>query len=65
MDLRRAAVSLRKAATQKFGIDARIKTGKRGDMLVVVNGKSVFGYKQEGRMPDTDELLQRIAAARG
>jgi hypothetical protein len=63
MDLRRAAVSLQRAAKEKFGIKPKIRTGKRGDMSVLVNGKSVFGYKSEGTMPATDVLLNRIAAA--
>ena len=61
MDLRRAAVSLQKAAEEKFGIKPKIKTGKSGDMSVLVNGKSLFGYKAEGRMPPVADLLQRIA----
>lgn len=62
MDLRRAAVGLRNAVEQKFGIKAKIKTGSRGDLTVQVNGQSVFGYKKEGNLPATDELLRRIAA---
>ena len=60
MDLRRAAVSLRKAAENKFGVTAKIKTGSRGDMAVFVDGKPVFGYKKEGKMPPIAELLERI-----
>jgi predicted Rdx family selenoprotein len=57
-------VSLQKAAEQKFGIKPRIKTGKNGDMTVFVDGKSVFGYKAEGQMPEINALLMRIEAAR-
>lgn len=63
MDLRRTAVSLREAAEKKFGVTARIKTGSRGDLTVLVDGKPVFGYKKEGSIPAIPELLQRIAAA--
>jgi hypothetical protein len=56
-------VSLQKAAEKKFGIKPKIKTGKRGDLTVSVNGKSVFGYKAEGSMPATETLLGRIEAA--
>lgn len=63
MNLRRQAVSLREAAEKKFGITARIKTGSRGDLTVLVDGRPVFGYKREGKMPSTAELLQRIASA--
>lgn len=63
MDLRRTAVSLRKAAEEKFGGTAKIKTGSRGDLAVLVNGKQVFGYKQEGSMPPIPDLLKRIQTA--
>jgi len=63
MNLRRQAVSLREAAEKKFGVTARIKTGSRGDLTVLVDGKPVFGYKKEGSIPPIPELLQRIAAA--
>jgi predicted Rdx family selenoprotein len=56
-------VSLRKAAEDKFGVTARIKTGTPGDLTVLVNGKQIFGYKQEGSMPAVPELLQRIQTA--
>jgi hypothetical protein len=32
---------------------------------VKVNGQNVFGYKKEGNLPATDELLRRIAAVQG
>lgn len=64
MDLRRAAVSLREAAERELGVRAKIKTGSFGDMVVLVDGRNVFGYKKEGRMPETDELLRRIMAPR-
>lgn len=56
-------MSLQKAAEKKFGIKPKIKTGKRGDLTVFVNGKIVFGYKDEGNMPTTESLLGRIEAA--
>jgi predicted Rdx family selenoprotein len=62
MDLRRQAVSLRKAAEDKFGVTAKIKTGSRGDFTVLVNGKPVFKYKKEGTIPPIPELLDRIQA---
>jgi hypothetical protein len=65
MDLRRQAVSLRKAAEDKFGVKPRIKTGSRGDLSVLVNGKPVFGYKKEGTIPPVAELLARIQAVQG
>jgi predicted Rdx family selenoprotein len=62
MNLRKQAVSLRKAAEDKFGVTARIKTGSRGDLTVLVNGKPIFGYKKEGAIPPIPELLARIQA---
>jgi predicted Rdx family selenoprotein len=56
-------VSLRKAAEERFGVTAKIKTGSRGDLSVLVNGKQVFGYKQEGSIPPIPDLLQRIQTA--
>ncbi len=64
MHLRRAAVSLRDAAERALGVRAKLKTGSYGDMVVSVDGRNVFGYKKEGRMPETDELLRRIMATR-
>lgn len=65
MDLRRAAVGLRVAAERELGVRAKIKTGSRGDMVVLVDGRNVFSYKKEGDMPETGELLRRITAACG
>ena len=65
MDLRRAAVSLREAAERELGVRAKIKTGSSGEMKVLVDGAIVFSYKQEGAMPETGELLRRVAAAHG
>ena len=35
-----------------------------GDLIVKVDGKSVFHYKSEGKIPETQELLARIETAR-
>ena len=64
MDLRQTAVRLQRAAIEKFGVKAKIKTGSPGDLTVFVDGKDVFGYKREGVMPEMEDLLGRIAAAR-
>ena len=64
MDLRRAAVSLREAAERKFGVRARIKTGKPGTISAAVDGKQIFSGRKED-MPEIGELLRRIAAAAG
>lgn len=64
MNLRRQAVSLREASEKKFGVTPKIKTGSRGDLTVLVNGKPVFGYKKEGIIPPIAELLHRIETAR-
>ena len=63
MDLRQKAVGLRKAAEAKFGVTAKIRIGSVGDLVVSVDGKPVFAYKKEGKMPPMSELLQRIQAA--
>ena len=63
MDLRREAVSLKKAAEQKLGIKPRIKTGGMGDLIVRVDDVTVFDHKKEGDFPGNEELLRRIGAA--
>ena len=63
MDLRRAAVALREAAERELGVQAKIKIGRSGDMTVSVDGKAVFNYKQEGRMPAIADLIRRVTAA--
>ena len=57
-------MSLQKAAQEKFGIKPKIRTGKRGDMTVLVDGKPIFGYVAEGKMPETSVLLGRIEAVK-
>ena len=56
-------MSLQKAAEEKFGIKARIKTGGPGSLIVRVGEAIVFDKKKEGRFPGNEELLRRIAAA--
>ena len=55
---------MRAAAEREFGVRAKIKIGGRGEMTVLVNGRNVFSYQTEGSMPETGELLCRVAAAR-
>ena len=57
-------MGLQKAAEEKFGTKPKIRTGAFGDMNVVVNGKNVFQYKKEGKVPEIPELLRRIEAAK-
>ena len=57
-------MSLQKAAEEKFGIKAKIKTGSPGSLIVRVDDVAVFDQKKEGAFPGNDELLRRIAAAR-
>jgi predicted Rdx family selenoprotein len=56
-------VSLRKASEQKLGVRPTIKTGGRGDLIVLVDGTSVFDHKKDGAWPGPDELLRRITEA--
>jgi predicted Rdx family selenoprotein len=57
--------ALREAAERELGVRAKIKTGSKGDFVVLVDGRNVFGYKKEGRLPENDELLRRITAVEG
>jgi hypothetical protein len=58
-------VNLRKAVENRFGVTAKIRTGRSGDLSVWVDGKPVFGYREEGRMPPIPDLLDRIKTAQG
>lgn len=56
-------MSLQKAAEEKFGIKAKIKTGGPGSFVVRVDHATIFDHKKEGAFPGNDELLRRMAAA--
>jgi len=60
MDLRRAAVSLRKAAAGK-GIDVKVSTGPPGQFQIFKDGAKLFDYKEAGGLPATGELLNLFA----
>ena len=57
-------MSLQQAAEKKFGTKPKIRTGSFGEMNILVNGKNVFHYKKEGKMPEISELLGRIEAVK-
>ena len=58
-DLRRAAVSLRKAAAKK-GISVKVRNGALGQLQVFRDGTKVFDYRESGTLPATDILLRMI-----
>lgn len=60
-DLRRAAVSLRKAAAQK-GVEVKVRAGPAGQLQIFRDGTKVFDYKEAGGLPATAELLKLIGA---
>jgi predicted Rdx family selenoprotein len=59
MDLRRAAVSLRKAAAEK-GIDVKVRAGGPGQLQIFRDGIKLFDYKEAGDLPETGQLLRLI-----
>ena len=60
MDIRRAAVSLRKAAAAK-GVDVKVSTGAPGQFQIFKDGAKLFDYKEAGDLPSTGELLRLCA----
>jgi predicted Rdx family selenoprotein len=60
MDMRRAAVSLRKAAAAK-GLDVKVSTGAPGQFQIFKDGAKLFDYKEAGDLPSTGELLRLCA----
>jgi predicted Rdx family selenoprotein len=60
MDMRRAAVGLRKAAAEK-GVDVKVSTGAHGQFQIFRDGAKLFDYKETGNLPATGELLKLFA----
>jgi hypothetical protein len=60
MDLRRAAVSLRKQLQERNpNLDVHIKSGSPGQLTVEANGNQVYDYKKEGEK-STSELANLV-----
>ncbi len=58
MDLRAGAARLKKELDRQLGVDTRIKMGAPGALDVLVDGRKVFSYKEQGRMPTAAEIVQ-------
>lgn len=43
-------------------MDATLVKGSGGEFEVTVDGRLVFSKRQEGRFPETEELLQKLPA---
>jgi hypothetical protein len=56
------AGSLKRELEAKYGIQPKVSHAY-GDLEVLVNGHSVFAYKNAHRMPTVDQLLALIEAA--
>jgi hypothetical protein len=57
-------VSLRNALQQLHSEEpVQIKTGKPGELTVLVDGSTVYDYRAEGEVA-TAEILRRIAQAK-
>ncbi len=48
---------------QRPGIDVKLIRGSGGQFEVVLDGKLIFSKKQQGRFPETSEILSVIPAA--
>jgi selenoprotein W-related protein len=49
---------------EERGIDAILLKGSGGQFEIVLDGRLLFSKKQEGRFPDSDEILSKIPATR-
>jgi selT/selW/selH-like putative selenoprotein len=47
---------------QSRGLDATLIKGGGGQFEVVLDGKLIFSKKQQGRFPDSNEVLSQIPA---
>ena len=47
---------------QTRGIDATLIKGSGGQFEIVADGKLIFSKKQQGRFPETSEILESIPA---
>jgi len=56
------AGSLKRELEAKYGIQPKVSHAY-GDLEVMVNGRSVFSHKREGRTPSVNELLVLVESA--
>jgi selT/selW/selH-like putative selenoprotein len=47
---------------QRTNIETRLTKGGGGQFEVTLDGKPIFSKKEQGRFPDTQEILQQIPA---
>ena len=60
MDLRAGATRLKKDLDKRLGTNTKIKTGAPGALDVIVDGRKVFSYKEQGRIPSADEIVHSV-----
>jgi predicted Rdx family selenoprotein len=58
-------VSLKQAIEQQLKIPTSVKMGGPGSLDVLVDGQRIFSKKEEGRMPQTGEIIRLIQARAG
>ncbi len=64
MDIRKEAGSLRDELSRELGTTAKVKTGRPGQLDVMVDGTVVFSKAAAKRMPQPGEVV-RLARALG
>jgi hypothetical protein len=57
------AGSLKRELQSKYGIDPKVRHAY-GELEVLVNGRSIFAYSREHRMPTVESLLSLIEDSR-
>lgn len=58
------AGSLKRELESKYGISPKVSHAY-GELEVLVNGGSVFSYKETHRIPTVEDLLELVEAAGG
>jgi len=64
MDLRREAVRLRDELKETLEVPATIRWGALGELMVTVDGRTIFSRRQIGRVPNPGEITRLVQSLR-
>lgn len=56
-------MSLQKELESSLGVKPKIRWGSTGQFDVIVDGATVFSFKEAGRIPTSDEIVKIIKSA--
>jgi Rdx family protein len=61
MDLRAGAARLKKDLDKQLGTNTKIKMGAPGALDVIVDGRKIFSYKEQGRIPTAADIVRAVS----